>query len=87
LVRERLPEPHAYYTSQGLTLKGGLEWKSGLCPFHPDKQPSLRVRLDSGGFRCMACGVHGGDVLAFHMQRYGLPFVQAARALGAWGLK
>lgn len=82
--RERLPNPGEYYRSQGLNITGGAEWKSAICPFHPDKKPSLRLRLDSGGFRCMVCGVHGGDVLAFHMQRYNLNFVTAARALGAW---
>ena len=32
----------------------------------------------------MTCGAKGGDVLAFHMQRHGLRFIEAARALGAW---
>jgi len=32
----------------------------------------------------MACGAHGGDVLAFHRQLHGMSFVQAARDLGAW---
>jgi hypothetical protein len=32
----------------------------------------------------MACCAKGGDVLAFHMQRYGLSFIDAAKALGAW---
>jgi hypothetical protein len=32
----------------------------------------------------MVCGAHGGDVLAFHMQRHGLRFIEAAQALGAW---
>jgi hypothetical protein len=32
----------------------------------------------------MACGARGGDVLAFHMQRYELRFIDAAKALGAW---
>lgn len=79
-----LPKPGAYYASQGLKLLSGGEWKSALCPFHSDKKPSLRVRLDSGSFRCMVCGVHGGDVLSFHMQRHQLSFIQAAKALGAW---
>jgi hypothetical protein len=83
-VRERLPSPAEYYREQGLKLTGGSEWKSALCPFHRDTQPSLRVRLENGSFRCMVCGAHGGDVLAFHMQRYGLRFIEAARALGAW---
>lgn len=82
--RERLPKPGEYYLKQGLRLRGGAEWKSAICPFHEDKNPSLRLRLDSGGFRCMVCGAHGSDVLAFHMQRYKLGFVEAARALGAW---
>lgn len=83
--RNLLPRPGEYFRSQGLKLTGGGEWKSAICPFHDDKSPSLRVRLDSGGFRCMACGVHGGDVLAFHMQLHKLNFISAARALGAWG--
>ncbi len=82
--RNLLPNPGEYYQKQGLKLSGGGEWKSALCPFHPDKSPSLRLRLDSGGFRCMACGVHGGDVLAFHMKLNNLDFISAAKALGAW---
>lgn len=82
--RDLLPTPVEYYRSQGLKLTGRGEWKNALCPFHNDTRPSLRIRLDSGGFRCMVCGAHGGDVLAFHMQRYGLSFRQAAQQLGAW---
>lgn len=82
--RDRLPDPADYYRGQGLKLSGKNEWKSALCPFHNDSKPSLRVRIDSGGFRCMVCGAHGGDVLAFHMQRHGLRFKEAARMLGAW---
>lgn len=82
--RNRLPTPSQYYKNQGLKLTGGGEWKSALCPFHNDTKPSLRIRLDSGGFRCMVCHAHGGDVLAFHRQRHGLGFVAAAKQLGAW---
>lgn len=82
--RDRLPNPAGYYHEQGLKLIGGGEWKSAVCPFHNDTTPSLRVRLDTGAFRCMVCGAHGGDVLAFHMQRHRLRFIEAARALGAW---
>lgn len=82
--RNQLPNPSEYYRKQGLKLTGGGEWKSAICPFHKDKNPSLRLRLDVGAFRCMVCGVHGGDVLAFHMQLYKLNFISAARALGAW---
>ena len=82
--RAKLPCPAKYYIQQCLKLSGGGEWKSTICPFHDDRKPSLRVRLDSGGFRCMVCGAHGGDVLAFHQQKYGLSFKQAAQQLGAW---
>lgn len=82
--RDRLPTPTGYYHQQGLKLIGGGEWKTAICPFHDDTKPSLRIRLDTGAFRCMVCGAHGGDVLAFHMQQYGLRFIEAARALGAW---
>jgi DNA primase len=82
--RSALQAPTNYYKKQGLKLIGGGEWKNAVCPFHADHRPSLRVRLDSGGFKCMACGAHGGDILAFHMQRYGLNFKQAAKDLGVW---
>jgi hypothetical protein len=32
----------------------------------------------------MACGMKGGDVLAYVMERYALGFVEAARSLGAY---
>lgn len=82
--RDRLPNPLAYYREQGLKLTGGGEWKSALCPFHPDTSPSLRVRIETGAFRCMVCGTHGGDVLAFQMLRHGQGFIEAARQMGAW---
>jgi DNA primase len=85
--RSLLPQPEEYFQSQGLKITGGGTWKNALCPFHNDTNPSLRVHLDTGGFRCMACGVKGGDILAFHMQRYGVRFAEAVRQLGAWEVK
>ncbi len=82
--KSAMQPPATYFKEQGLKLTGGGEWKNALSPFHDDRKPSLRVRLDTGGFRCMACGAHGGDVLSFHMQRYGLGFIAAAKQLGAW---
>jgi len=82
--RERLPEPCGYFENAGLRLIGRGLWRSALCPFHADHNPSLRVNSHTGAFRCMACGAHGGDVLAFHRMLHGLSFVQAARDLGAW---
>ncbi|MGZ8256302.1 MAG: CHC2 zinc finger domain-containing protein [Gallionella sp.] len=84
LDKARLPAPAQYYAGQGLALKGGGAWRDAVCPFHTDTKPSLRVRIDNGAFSCMVCGAHGGDVLAFHMQRHGLAFSAAAIQLGAW---
>ena len=82
--RSLLPNPSKYYSEQGLKLTGDGEWRKALCPFHKETRPSLGVRLESGSFRCMACGASGGDVLAFHMLRYGMGFKEAAKSLGAW---
>lgn len=82
--RDCLPSPLDYYASQGLALRGRGAWRDALCLFHPDTHPSLRVNVNSGAFRCMACGASGGDVLAYHMRRHGLRFVDAAKELGAW---
>lgn len=83
--RTRLPEPAGYYESQGLTFKGprAAKWKTMRCEFHGGSD-SMRVNVASGAFKCMACNVGGGDVLAYHMQANGLEFVDAAKALDAW---
>ena len=82
--RERLPHPADFYAGEGVKLLGTGGWRNALCPFHKDTKPSMRVFFESGAFRCMVCGAHGGDVLAFHMLRHGLRFIEAAKALGAW---
>jgi len=52
----------------------------GLCPFHPDRRPSLSVSPERQMFYCFACGA-GGDVFTFVMKREGLSFVEAVRLL------
>lgn len=82
--RERLPEPVSYFEGEGLTLRGRGRWRTAGCLFHGGSD-SMRINVESGAFVCMAgCGARGGDVLAYHMQRHGVDFVEAARALGAW---
>ena len=82
--RELLPDAVGYFEQSGLRLMGRGRWRSAVCPFHDDHTPSLRVNMETGAFRCMACDAKGGDVLAFHRLRYGLMFKEAAQALGAW---
>jgi DNA primase len=40
------------------------------------------VSLTDGHFRCHACGVKGGDVIALHRLATGLGFVEAVHDLG-----
>lgn len=82
--RDLLPHPADYYAAESIKLLGSGGWRDALCPFHKDTTPSMRVFFETGAFRCMVCGAHGGDVLAFHIQRHSLRFIGAAKALGAW---
>jgi DNA primase len=83
-LRNRLPTLSQYYQEQGLKLTGNGDWRNAICCFHDDTRPSLRIQIETGAFRCMVCGAHGSDVLAFHMQHHNLRFIDAAKALGAW---
>jgi DNA primase len=86
--RSALPPARSYYERElGQFRRASRGWaapKAG-CPFHESRsKTSFRVNFDSGAFRCFGCGAHGGDVLAFMMQRYKLSFKEAAEKLGAW---
>jgi hypothetical protein len=83
LDRHRLPDPVSYYRGQGFELKGRSLWRSERCPFHDDRHPSFRINTADGGFYCPGCDARGGDIIDFHMARFGLSFVDAVRDLGA----
>jgi DNA primase len=83
-LRKKLPSSITYYQSQDIQLRGGGAWRDAICPFHKDTKPSLRVNIEKGAYRCMVCGARGGDILAFHMHKHGLGFIQACQELGAW---
>ncbi len=81
--RTRQPDAISFFEREGLTLVGHGKWRYTECRFHGGSD-SLRINTASGGWCCMACGAHGGDVLAYHMAAHGEDFVTAAKALGAW---
>ena len=83
--REKLPDPVSYYESQGLALRGHRKaaWKTTECHFHGGSD-SMRIKVASGAFVCMACGARGGDVLAYHMAAHGMGFEEVAKQLGTW---
>ena len=60
----------------GYTTKHGFM----CCPFHGEKQPSLKVYKDSGGWHCFGCG-RGGSVIDFVMEHESCSFPTAVRAI------
>ena len=67
-----LPSIAGRYTA---LKKQGRSW-SGLCCFHREKTPSLRVH--ERYFKCFGCGA-GGDVFAFVRQIEGCTFIEAVK--------
>jgi len=83
--RTALPPIGDYLATRGLKLEGprNSKWRTTRCEFH-DGSDSMRVNTVSGGWCCMACGVHGGDALAYAMQVDSLDFVEACKQLHCW---
>ena len=83
-IRENLPDPLSYYLSQGLILNGNGTQRSTGCTFHGSRN-TLGINIVSGAFLCRAgCGAKGGNVLDYHRAAYGMGFIEAVKALGAW---
>ncbi len=61
--------------------KAGKAWK-GLCPFHPDKNPSLTVTDTTGRYKCWSCG-ESGDIFTWVMKTQNVEFGEAIRDLAA----
>lgn len=84
--RSSLPSPAQYLSDRGLLKhKPRGEWVAICCPAHKggtETNPSLRVNLADGHFKCMACGASGGDILALHRLIAGVGFIAAVSELG-----
>lgn len=83
-IKNQLPDPVSYYESQGLSFQERRgKWRTTSCNFHGGTR--MRINTETGAFVCMAgCGAKGGDILSYHMAANGLPFAEAAKALGAY---
>jgi len=57
--------------------KAGNSYK-GLCPFHDDHDPSLKVHPGKQIYKCFACGA-GGNSIKFVMEMEGWSFPEAVR--------
>ena len=60
----------------------GYQTKRGfmVCPFHGDKDASLKVYKGTGGWHCFGCG-KGGSVIDFVMEHEGCDFRTAVIAI------
>ena len=63
-----------------LKIKGNLI--EGLCPFHPDKHPSLKVNDQKKLFMCFACQT-GGDAITFVQKFRGVGFVDSLKEISS----
>lgn len=52
----------------------------GVCPFHADTKPSLKVNDVKGLYKCFACGA-GGDAITFVKEFKHLEYVDTLREL------
>jgi DNA primase len=66
--------------SVSLSSRGGGREFMGLCPFHEDHDPSLRVYPDRQSYRCWACNA-GGDCFTWVMEQDKVGFREALEIL------
>ncbi len=66
--------------SQFTTLRQRGRKHVGLCPFHPEKDPSFTVDEEKQLYHCFGCGA-GGDVFTLVMEKENLSFPEAVRLL------
>ena len=52
----------------------------GICPFHADTKPSLKINDDKGIYKCFVCGA-AGDAIKFVQDKMNLEFVDAIKEI------
>ena len=75
------PDIEAVLQAEGIELRqrGRSVW--GLCPFHADKHPSMKINVEKQRYKCWGCG-EGGDVIDFIQKFHNLSFKDALKYLG-----
>lgn len=63
-----------------LKIKGNVI--EGICPFHPDHHPSLKVNDQKKLFMCFACQT-GGDAITFVQKFRGVGFIDALKEISS----
>jgi DNA primase len=67
-------------SSDGVALSRSGADLAGLCPFHDDREPSLKVTPAKNLWHCFGCGAGGGPV-DWVMKRRGVSFRHAVELL------
>lgn len=78
--RFRPPEVRKYFAKKLDKLRWKANQGQALCPFHPDRRPSLSINVKEGVFYCHACGAKG-DVFDFEAKSAGCDKATAKRRL------
>ncbi len=77
----RIASPLEDVVGQDREIKPSGSELRALCPFHEDRNPSLRINPAKELWFCDVCG-EGGDVFRYVEKKEGLSFFDAARFLG-----
>lgn len=86
-LKDRIKEtPVSVVISHYMSLNKKGSNLEGLCPFHPDTKPSMKVNDAKGMYKCFVCGA-GGDAITFVKDFKRLEFVDTLREIaGLLGL-
>lgn len=86
-LKDRIKEsPVSMVLSHYMSLNKKGANLEGICPFHPDTKPSLKVNDTKGMYKCFVCGA-GGDAITFVKEFKRIEFVDALREIaGILGL-
>ncbi len=82
-IKKRLDKTKFYKERIPSLQINGKPEAVGLCPFHNDTNPSLSVNLDTGLYRCYACGAEG-DVFTFYQETNGVDFLTTLEDLAVY---
>lgn len=87
-LRDQIREtPVSMIIGQFMSLNKKGANLEGLCPFHPDTKPSMKVNDSKGMYKCFVCG-NGGDAIKFVMEFKRLDYVEALKDIaGILGLQ
>lgn len=86
-LKDRIKEsPVSMVLGQYMSLNKKGANLEGICPFHPDTKPSLKVNDAKGMYKCFVCGA-GGDAITFVKEFKRIEFIDALKEIaGILGL-